>query len=93
VHVLYEVAGTSAAFASSAAITRFGNNYSYFMSPIFFALAGVCWYFITPRQGQPGARAVSAAEVGLSEVEREHKKLGAGGYVKEIGIGAWHFVK
>jgi hypothetical protein len=47
-HILYEVAGTSGAFASSAAITRFGNNYSFMLSPIFFAIAGVIWFFIVP---------------------------------------------
>jgi hypothetical protein len=37
-----EVAGTAGAFASSSAISRFGNNYSFFMTPVFFAFAGVC---------------------------------------------------
>lgn len=43
VHVLYEVAGTSGAFASSAAISRFGNNYSFLFSPIFFTFAAIFW--------------------------------------------------
>lgn len=47
VHILPEVAGTSASFASSAAIVRFGNNTSYYDSPVFFTLAGVSWYFMT----------------------------------------------
>lgn len=43
VHVLYEVAGTSGAFASSAAISRFGNNYSFLFSPIFFVIGACLW--------------------------------------------------
>ena len=33
VHIFYEVAGTAGAFASSSAISRFGNNYSFFLTP------------------------------------------------------------
>jgi hypothetical protein len=36
-----EIAGTSGAFASASAIGRWGNNYSFFLTPIFFAFAGV----------------------------------------------------
>jgi len=32
-HIFYEVAGTAGAFASSSAISRFGNNYSFFLTP------------------------------------------------------------
>ena len=32
-HILYGVAGTAGAFASSATIKRFGNNYSFFLTP------------------------------------------------------------
>jgi hypothetical protein len=83
VHVLYEVAGTSAAFASSAAITRFGNNTSYFMSPVLFTLAGVAWYFITPT--------AKLHEKDQSELaELEHSR---GNYVKQVGTGVWDFVR
>jgi hypothetical protein len=41
VHIFYEVAGTAGAFASSSAISRFGNNYSFFLTPVFFTFAGV----------------------------------------------------
>jgi hypothetical protein len=43
-----EISGTGGAFASSAAISRFGNNYSFFLTPVFFTFAGVCLlsYFI-----------------------------------------------
>jgi hypothetical protein len=36
-----EIAGTAGAFASASAIGRWGNNYSFFLTPIFFAFAGV----------------------------------------------------
>lgn len=45
-HNLYEVGGTAGTFASSAAISRFGNNYSYFMSPVFMTLSGATWIWI-----------------------------------------------
>jgi hypothetical protein len=32
-HIFYEVAGTAGAFASSSSISRFGNNYSFFLTP------------------------------------------------------------
>ena len=35
-HIFYEVAGTAGAFASSSAISRFGNNYSFFLTPSTF---------------------------------------------------------
>lgn len=47
VHVFYEIAGTSGAFASSSAISRWGNNYSFFLTPIFFTFAGAIWIFIS----------------------------------------------
>lgn len=86
VHVLYEVAGTSAAFASSAAITRFGNNTSYFMSPVLFTLAGVAWFFITPT-----ARLHVKPSSELAELERDG--AGRGNYLKQVGTGAWDFVR
>lgn len=36
-----ELAGTAGAFASSSAISRFGNNYSFFLTPIFFVASAV----------------------------------------------------
>jgi hypothetical protein len=86
VHVLYEVAGTSAAFASSAAITRFGNNTSYFMSPVLFTLAGVARSFITPTarfNGKPSSE--------LAELERDGMRRG--NYLKQVGTIAWDFVR
>ncbi|KJA24867.1 hypothetical protein HYPSUDRAFT_85694 [Hypholoma sublateritium FD-334 SS-4] len=47
VHIFYEVAGTAGAFASSSAISRFGNNYSFFLTPVFFVFAATSWTFIS----------------------------------------------
>lgn len=47
VHVFYEIAGTAGAFASSSAISRWGNNYSFFLTPVFFSVAGGVWLFIS----------------------------------------------
>ncbi|OCL12411.1 hypothetical protein AOQ84DRAFT_395705 [Glonium stellatum] len=48
VHIFYEVAGTSGAFCTALAlIPRFGNNYSFFVTPIFFTLASITWFFIS----------------------------------------------
>lgn len=47
VHIFYEVAGTSGAFATTYLVLKFGNNYSFFITPVFFTLACVAWSFIT----------------------------------------------
>ena len=47
IHTLYEVAGTVGAFASSAALQRFGNNYSFLFTPIFFTMAGTIWFYVS----------------------------------------------
>lgn len=67
VHVFYEIVGTSAAIASSAAITKFGNNYSFFLTPVFFVFAGITWFFVSiPRSS---ANAAGLAADGLEKVE------------------------
>lgn len=83
-HVLYEVAGTSGAFASSAAIQRFGNNYSFLFTPIFFAIAGLIWYFVGTLSFGQGATnkqiqidTITGEPVPtsqLAEVEKEKKR-------------------
>ncbi|KAF8994883.1 hypothetical protein BDQ17DRAFT_1366273 [Cyathus striatus] len=91
VHIFYEVAGTSGAFASSSAISRFGNNYSFFLTPIFFAIAGVVWIFISALNFKSRIQlAEEAAQAGLSEVEFSPKKEG---YTKQVLYGAWGFVE
>ncbi|KAF8313949.1 major facilitator superfamily domain-containing protein [Cantharellus anzutake] len=47
VHILYEVSGTAGAFACSMLIGKFGNNYSFMMTPIFYILAGIVWFQIS----------------------------------------------
>lgn len=68
-HVLYEVAGTSGAFASSSAISRFGNNYSFFLSPVFFCLGGLLWTRIGALRAVHDE--VDGDEPALAAVERE----------------------
>ncbi|CAE7196454.1 hypothetical protein P3342_010141 [Pyrenophora teres f. teres] len=47
VHIFYEISGTAGAFCTALAlIPRLGNNFSFIITPIFFALASILWYFI-----------------------------------------------
>lgn len=79
VHVLYEVAGTSGAFASSAAIQRFGNNYSYLFSPIFFAIAGTIWFRVgslghgvVPMKLDVNGEPIPVSELAIVEKEKKN---------------------
>lgn len=48
VHIFYEVSGTGGAFCTALAlIPRFGNNYSFLITPIFFGFAAIVWFFIS----------------------------------------------
>ncbi|KAG7439275.1 uncharacterized protein BT62DRAFT_770006 [Guyanagaster necrorhizus] len=78
VHIFYEVTGTAAAFASSSAISRFGNNYSFFLSPVFFALAGAVWFFVSVLNYSP------CEEYGLDEVDRSKRSKN---YLIQVGRG------
>ncbi|KAI5788661.1 hypothetical protein FPQ18DRAFT_294682 [Pyronema domesticum] len=47
VHIFYEVSGTAGAFCTALAlIPRFGNNFSFIISPIFFGAASAVWFFL-----------------------------------------------
>jgi hypothetical protein len=47
VHIFYETSGTAGAFCTALAlIPLFGNNFSFIVTPIFFAAASVLWFFI-----------------------------------------------
>lgn len=47
VHIFYEVSGTAGAFCTALAlIPHFGNNFSFIITPIFFAAAAILWFFI-----------------------------------------------
>ncbi|KAJ8099581.1 hypothetical protein POJ06DRAFT_290840 [Lipomyces tetrasporus] len=48
VHIFYEISGTGGAFCTALAlIPRFGNNFSFIITPIFFTLAAAIWCFIS----------------------------------------------
>ncbi|CAF2894838.1 unnamed protein product [Rotaria sp. Silwood2] len=48
VHIFYEIAGVSGAFATGLGlIPRLGNNYAFIITPIFFTAAGIIWLFIS----------------------------------------------
>ncbi|KIW92569.1 uncharacterized protein Z519_06416 [Cladophialophora bantiana CBS 173.52] len=48
VHIFYEISGTAGAFCTALAlIPSFGNNYSFLITPIFFAVASIVWFFIS----------------------------------------------
>ncbi|ORY89072.1 major facilitator superfamily domain-containing protein [Leucosporidium creatinivorum] len=88
VHVLYEVAGTAGAFASSSAISKFGNNYSFFLSPVFFCLGGLLWTRIGALRAVHDE--VDGDEPALAAVEREGESKN---YFKQIGRGFLLFFK
>ncbi|KAJ4403065.1 hypothetical protein N0V91_006812 [Didymella pomorum] len=47
VHIFYEVSGTAGAFCTALAlIPHFGNNFSFIITPIFFAASSFLWFFI-----------------------------------------------
>lgn len=47
VHIFYEVSGTAGAFTTALAlIPYFGNNFSFLITPVFFAAASILWWFI-----------------------------------------------
>jgi hypothetical protein len=92
-HVLYEVAGTAGAFASSSAISRFGNNYSFFLSPIFFVCAGFVWIWISaltfkrPVKGQENDAALAAVEAQSRPGYLRAVAQGTVGFGKSIYVG------
>ncbi|CAF4568579.1 unnamed protein product [Rotaria sp. Silwood2] len=48
VHVFYEVAGVSGAFATGLGLIPYlGNNYSFIVTPILFTMAAIVWLFIS----------------------------------------------
>ncbi|KAJ2913945.1 hypothetical protein MD484_g6459, partial [Candolleomyces efflorescens] len=86
VHIFYEIAGTGGAFASSSAISHWGANKSYLLTPIFFAFAGVTWLFISTlsfSHEQELKQEVEAA--GLEVVDRSKKSTN--NYFVMVGRG------
>jgi len=89
VHIFYEVAGTAGAFASSSAISRFGNNYSFFLTPIFFTFAGAIWMLISTLSFKSAKAIQEELEAsGLGEMEKSSSN-----YFKQIGLGVVGFAE
>lgn len=80
VHVLYEVAGTSGAFASAALITKLGNNYAFMVTPIFFTLASLIWSRITPLNFQAPKKLDSEKSSYLRQILHGTKHFGQAVY-------------
>ncbi|KAJ2915556.1 hypothetical protein MD484_g4859, partial [Candolleomyces efflorescens] len=74
VHIFYEIAGTGGAFASSSAISRWGDNKSFFLTPVFFTLAGVTWLFISTLSfAREGVLNEEMEAAGLAGVDRSKR--------------------
>ncbi|KAF8651057.1 hypothetical protein AX16_004920 [Volvariella volvacea WC 439] len=86
VHVFYEIAGTAGAFASSSAISRFGNNYSFFLTPVFFVFAGAIWMFVSTLSFH-AMKAEREQKAALSDVEKEKEDS----YLVQIWGGTTNF--
>ncbi|KAK4050723.1 hypothetical protein OIO90_004945 [Microbotryomycetes sp. JL221] len=100
VHVLYEAAGTSGAFASEAAISRFGNNYSFMFTPVFFVIAGCIWTRVSIMTIKPDTVKLEADDEETTAAERTSNAEWTDNYLfavlhgtylffKSAGYGAW----
>ncbi|TFK29198.1 hypothetical protein FA15DRAFT_430422 [Coprinopsis marcescibilis] len=90
VHIFYEIAGMSGAFASSSAIDRFGSNYSFFLTPVFFTLAGVIWLFVSTLSfRQDSIIDGELDQNGLAKVGPKGRT--SAGYVAQVGRGISSF--
>ncbi|KAL3487177.1 major facilitator superfamily domain-containing protein [Aspergillus germanicus] len=79
VHIFYEVAGTSGAFCTALAlIPYFGNNYSFLITPVCFALAAVGWFFLTDHGFQSQRTQVLE--------DQPH-------YIQAVVVGFWLFLE
>ncbi|UJR24703.1 hypothetical protein I4U23_006077 [Adineta vaga] len=55
VHIFYEISGTSGAFAAGLGlIPRLGNNYAFLITPIFFTVSAIIWWFLSTKQFHEG---------------------------------------
>ncbi|KAF9529928.1 major facilitator superfamily domain-containing protein [Crepidotus variabilis] len=89
VHIFYEVAGTAGAFASSSAISRLGNNYSFLLTPVFFVAAGCIWFVISSLNfSSTEAIKQELEQQGLANVDKGTK---ANNYLVQIFHGVVHF--
>ncbi|ODH52459.1 hypothetical protein GX48_01239 [Paracoccidioides brasiliensis] len=63
VHIFYEVAGTAGAFCTALAlIPNLGNNYSFIITPVCFAMAAGTWSCITNLDFQPEVQDILAEQ-------------------------------
>ena len=86
VHILYEVAGTCGALLSVKLIKIFGNNFSFFITPPLFALAGLTWSFIdTLGHGSDAAKVIDALDEGHT--------VGEGNYMTSVAVGFKTFAR
>ncbi|TFK29211.1 hypothetical protein FA15DRAFT_700475 [Coprinopsis marcescibilis] len=90
VHIFYEIAGMSGAFSSSSAINRFGSNYSFFLTPVFFTLAGVIWLLVSTLSFKH--KSVVDRELNQHRpVEVDPKERTSTGYLAQVGRGIGSF--
>ncbi|EOA88457.1 hypothetical protein ACJQWK_01749 [Exserohilum turcicum] len=86
VHIFYETSGTAGAFCTALAlIPRFGNNFSFIITPIFFAAASILWYFIHEDSIPKECRAL------VSEGQPNYVKAVVSGFslfFESVGTGA-----
>ncbi|KAL1795834.1 hypothetical protein ACET3X_006058 [Alternaria dauci] len=86
VHIFYEISGTAGAFCTALAlIPRFGNNFSFIITPIFFAAASILWYFIQEGSMPRDSRSL------FSESQPSYVKAVINGFYlffESIGTGA-----
>ncbi|KAI8229108.1 hypothetical protein K4K53_005658 [Colletotrichum sp. SAR 10_77] len=63
VHIFYEVAGTTGAFVTALVlIPNLGNNRSFVITPICFALAAILWFFVVDASAERNALARAEAQ-------------------------------
>lgn len=63
VHIFYEVSGTGGAFCTALAlIPRFGNNMSFFITPVLFTAAAITWWFISALNFKKSEKSVLAGQ-------------------------------
>jgi hypothetical protein len=67
-----------------------GNNYSYFMSPVFMALAGATWIWISALSFKKPVNTYANGDAALSAVEQDQRKQG---YLKAVWEGTLGFGK
>jgi hypothetical protein len=94
VHVLYEIAGTTGAFTSPALISKFGYNYSSFLSPILFTCAAIIWTFVSNVEATADETpAQEASRLEAMEMEDKRRKEEGRNYLKSIWVGFRSFGK